>query len=128
GGFEIMASGRPGYRVRVAPGDQPWSWFMLPEEVVVDAELGILLRWISRSGSQPMMRYELRDVTTGPLDPDAFRPDIPPGGGVVEAPDGPPEPVNLASVIARQAAKEARSAIRNLLGGLRGDDARDAEN
>jgi len=124
GGTEIMADGRRGYRVRVGPGDQPGSWLLFPEEVVVDAELGILLRWISVSGSQPMMRYELRDVTTGPLEPGEFQPDIPPGVRVVDEPEGPPGPVNPASVIARQAAKEARSAVRNFLGLIRGDDAR----
>jgi len=122
GGFELTADGRRGYRLRVSePHDQPWSWFIFPDEVVVDAELGILLRWISFSGSRPMMRYELRDVTTGPLEPGEFQPDIPPGTRVVEEPDGPPGPVNPASVIARQAAREARSAVRNLLGLIRGD-------
>ena len=127
GGFELMAGGRRGYRLKVGPGvphDQPWSWFLCPEEVVVDAEFGILLRWISFSGSEPMLRYELRDVMTGPLEPDVFQPGIPPGVRVVEEPDGPPGPVNPASVIARQAAREARSAVRNFLGLIRGDDAR----
>ena len=125
GGFELMADDRRGYRVRVGmPADLALSWFIFPEEVVVDAELGIVLRWISFSGSQPMMRYELRDVTTGPLEPGAFQPDIPPGMRVVEEPDGPPGPVNPASVIARQAAIQARSAVRNFLGLIRGDDAR----
>ena len=90
----------------------------------MDAEFGILLRWISFSGSEPMLRYELRDVMTGPLEPDVFQPGIPPGVRVVEEPDGPPGPVNPASVIARQAAREARSAVRNFLGLIRGDDAR----
>jgi len=124
GGAEIMAGGRRGYRVKVGPGDQPWSWFIFPGEVVVDAELSILLRWISFAGSQPVMRYELRDVMTGPLEPGEFQPDIPPGVHVVEEPNVPPGPVNPASVIARQAAKEARSAVRNFLGLIRGDDAR----
>ncbi len=125
GGSEIMASGRRGYRVRVGgSADAAWSWFIFPEEVVVDAELGILLRWISFSGSRPMMRYELRDVMTGPLEPGVFQPDIPPGVRVVEEPGDPPGPVSPASIIARQAAKEARSAIRNFLGLIRGDDAR----
>jgi hypothetical protein len=71
------------------------------------------------------MRYELRDVVTGPSGPDDFRPDIPAGMRVVEEPDDePPGPVNPVSLIARQAAKEARSAVQSFLGVIRGDSAR----
>ena len=98
---------------------------MFPSDVVVDAELGIGLRCISFSGSQPVLRYELRDVATGPVEPGDFRPDIPAGMRVVEEPDDdPPGPVNPASVVAQQAAKEARSAVKNLLGVIRGENTR----
>ena len=123
GGAEIMTGGRRGYRLQVGSGDRPWGWWFFPGEVVVDAELGVVLRWISFAGDQPVMRYELRDVTTGPLDPGVFQPDIPPGMRVTDESDGPVRPADVASVIAR----EARSAVRNLLDVLRGDDARDPE-
>ena len=123
GGAEIMTGGRRGYRLQVGSGDRPWSWWFFPGEAVVDAELGVVLRWISFAGDQPVMRYELRDVTTGPLDPGVFQPDIPPGMRVTDESDGPVRPADVASVIAR----EARSAVRNLLDVLRGDNARDPE-
>ena len=119
-----MTGGRRGYRLRVA-FDWPRGGLFFPGDVVVDAELGILLRCISFAGSQPLMRYELRDVVTGPSDPGDFRPDIPAGMPVVEEPDDPPGPVNPVSVVARQAVKEARSAVRNLLGVIRARRQRD---
>lgn len=123
-GGEIVSGGRGGYRLRAAFG-WPWGRLFFPGDVVVDAELGILLRCISFSGSQPLMRYELRDVAVGPSGPGDFRPDIPEGTHVTEErADDPPRPVNLASVVTRQAAKEARSAVRSLLGVIRGQDMR----
>ena len=123
-GGEVAAGGRRGYRLRVA-FDWPWGGLLFPSDVVVDAELGIGLRCISFSGSQPVLRYELRDIATGPVEPGDFRPDIPEGMRVVEEPDDdPPRPVNPASIIARQAAKEARSAVKNLLGVIRGENTR----
>ncbi len=122
GGGEITAGDRPGYRLGVA-FDWPRGGLLFPGNVVVDAELGILLRCISFSGAGPDMRYELRDVVTGPSEPGDFRPDIPTGMRVAEEPDDPPGPVNPASVLARQAAKEARSAVRSFLGVIRGEDA-----
>ena len=125
GGAEIVTGGRRGYRLDVTFGS-PWARLSYPGEVVVDTELGILLRCITFSGSQPVTRYELRDVVTGPSGPDDFRADIPAGMRVVEEePDGePPGPVNPVSLIARQAAKEARSAVKSFLGVIRGEDAR----
>jgi hypothetical protein len=123
GGAEIVADGRSGYRLRVAFGG-PWGGMFFPGDVVVDGELGILLRCLSLAGSQPLTRYELRDVMIGPAEPGDFRPDIPQGMPVVEEPDDPPRPVNLVSVVAREAAKEARSAVKNLLGVIRGENVR----
>ena len=69
-----------------------------------------------------MTRYELRDVATEPSGPGDFQPDM----RVVEELDEepPPGPVNLAGLVARQAAKEARSAVRSFLGVIRGGDTR----
>ncbi len=125
GGAGIVTGGRRGYRLGVAFGS-PWAWLCYPGDVVVDTELGILLRCITFSGSQPVTRYELRDVVTGPSGADDFRADFPAGMRVVEEEpdDEPPGPVNPVSLIARQAAKEARSAVKSFLGVIRGEDAR----
>ena len=94
----------------------------IPDEVVVDAELGILLRSVCHAGSRPVSRYELRDVVLG--EQGDFRADIPEGVRVEEEQDDEPSgPVNIparvASLIARQAARDARSAFKSVLGGLR---------
>jgi hypothetical protein len=130
GGAEIVADGRSGYRLRAAFGGPrgsmfgPWEGVFFPGDVVVDAELGILLRCLSWAGSRPLTRYELRDVLVGPAHLGDFRPDIPEGMPVVEESDAPPGPVNPVSAVARQAVKEARSAVNNLLGAIRSENAR----
>ena len=116
---------RPGYRLRVVPGEPAWGvWdrLLVPDEVVVDAELGILLCLVCHAGSRPVSRYELRDVVVG--EQDDFRPDIPEGMRVEEEPDDEPTgpasiPARVAGLIARQAARDARSAVKSMLGGLR---------
>jgi hypothetical protein len=85
GGAEILTDGRSGYRLRAGAGYRPFGWwFPFPDEVVVDGELGIVLRWISLAGRRPTSWYELRDVAAGPVDPGLFRPEIPPGIPVTE--------------------------------------------
>ena len=96
---------------------------MFPDEIVVDTELGILLRWISLAGERPVERYELRDVVVGPPEPGAFRPDIPPGVRVAEEsrdqpPSGPVKPWGL--VACRRPRKPVRAA--EVLGALRGEE------
>ena len=118
-------AGRLGYRLRVAASEPAWgAWGRLffPDEVVVDAELGILLRSVCHADSRPVSRYELRDVVVG--EQGDFRADIPEGVRVEEEQDDEPSgPVNIparvASLIARQAARDARSAFKSVLGGLR---------
>lgn len=117
-----MAGGRRGYRFRVVAGDPVWGGMFFPDEVVVDAELGILLRSVCHAGSSPVSRYELRDVVLG--EQGDFRPDIPEGVRVEEEPDDEPSgpvnvPARVASLIARQAARDARSALRSVFGGGR---------
>ena len=66
GGQEVVTGGRCGYRLRGASDERsPGGWLFFPDELVVDAELGILLRWISLAREQPVTRYELRDVVVG---------------------------------------------------------------
>jgi hypothetical protein len=122
GGGGAMVGGRRGYRLRVAVGESIWDRMFFPDEVVVDAELGILLRSVCHAGSRPVSRYELRDVVLG--EHDDFRADIPDGVRVVEEPDDEPPgsvniPARMASLIARQAARDARSAFKSVFGGLR---------
>jgi hypothetical protein len=122
GGGGAVVGGRHGYRLRVAVGESIWDRMFFPDEVVVDADLGILLRSVCHAGFRPVSRYELRDVALG--EQGDFRPDIPDGVRVVEEPDDePPGPVNIparmASLIAPQAARDARSAFKSVFGGLR---------
>jgi hypothetical protein len=93
-GPESLTDGRRGHRLRVGPIDRPvLLWSLFPDEVVVDSELGIVLRWISLTEERPGQWYELRDVVAGPVDPGLFRPDIPPGMTVTEEASGkPPQP------------------------------------
>jgi len=114
---------RPGYRLRVA-ADEPaggvWDRLLFPDEVVVDAELGILLCLVCHAGSRPVSRYELRDVVLG--EQGDFRPVIPEGVRVEEEPDDEPTgptsiPARVAGLIASQAARDARSAVTSMLGG-----------
>ena len=124
GGQEAVAGGRRGYRLAATSDVKPpGAWFFFPDEVIVDAELGIVLRWIAFAGEQPATRYELRDVAVAAPGPGDFRPDIPPGVRVTEETRDDPAsgPWGL---VARQAAREARSAVRNVLGVIRGEDTR----
>ena len=85
GGAEILTGGRSGRRLKVGAYRPLFGWFIpLPDEVVVDGELGIVLRWISLARERPTIWWELRDVVAGPVDPGLFRPDIPPGVPVTE--------------------------------------------
>jgi outer membrane lipoprotein-sorting protein len=153
GGSHTVAGGRLGYRLNVATDDQPWGGMFSPDEVVVDAESGIVLRWTSHLGARAMARCELRDVVANPAEPGDFQPGIAPGTRVVEesgtaedgpdgdgpdgdgpdgdgpeeAGDGPPPggtPGKMVGDMARQAAGEAKTAVRGLLDLIRGGDAR----
>jgi hypothetical protein len=118
GGAETTVGGRRGYRLRVAADGPILGRMFFADEVVADAELGILLRSVCHAGSGPVSRYELRDVVVG----SDIRIDIPEGVRMTEEPDDEPSgPVNIparvASLLARQAARDARSAFRNVFGG-----------
>ena len=131
GGTETVIAGRRGYRLAVAP-DYPHRIPMYsPDEVVGDAELGVLLGWLTHLGPRTLMRYELRDVTAYSGEPGDFQPDLPPGIRVIEEdPDdgvspGPAAPPSaMAGFFARQAAKEARAAAQGFVDFIRGGDAR----
>ena len=62
GGAETSVGGRRGYRLRVAANGPIAGQMFATDEVVADAELGILLRMVCHAGSTPVSRFELRDV------------------------------------------------------------------
>lgn len=87
GGQEII-NNRPAIRVQaVPPPHQNRRWRRDPPtpvriDLLIDAELGIVLRQVSYAGDQPVVRIELRDVTMRPeVDPfefgSAIAPDLP---------------------------------------------------
>lgn len=84
GGSQAVVSGRRGYHLNVISRDRPWDGMFSPDEVVVDAEFGIVLRWTSFLGSRPVVRCELRDVAAYLDEPGDFVPDLPPGRPVVD--------------------------------------------
>jgi len=88
----VAAGGRDGYRLMATPRPSPVmeqpSWGGTDQaEVVVDAELGILLRCERRSGGQVVLASELSDVVVGPpgaVDPAQF---AAPAGSIVSESD-----------------------------------------
>jgi len=75
----------------VAKGDGWWTAPVLffPADVIVDAELGCLLRLISFAGDKPESWYELSGIGTEPVPAAEFHLDIPPGVRVVEETGNP---------------------------------------
>lgn len=92
GGAEISYRGRRAYQLRVANGGDggrvaPVLFF--PADVIVDAELGCLLRLIPFAGDKPESWYELSGIGTEPVPAAEFHLDIPPGVRVVEETGNP---------------------------------------
>ena len=72
---EVTVGGRRGYRILARAPEPPRTWAN-PEpftliEVIVDAELAVLLRRTQYVGDRPAVRSELRNLTT-PADPAEF--------------------------------------------------------
>lgn len=92
GGAEIIYRGRRAYQLRASRDGDGWHpapSLFFPADVIVDAELGCLLRLISFVGDRPVSWYELSDIDTEPVPAGEFRVDIPPGVRVVEATGNP---------------------------------------
>jgi hypothetical protein len=95
GGTELTYRGRPARQLRVtrAPGAQVPSLgpliFFSAADAIVDAETGGLLRLLSYAGDALATWWELDDISTEPVDPDEFRPHLPPGTRVVEQTGNP---------------------------------------
>jgi hypothetical protein len=137
---ETEVAGRRGFAVRAAAVELPFEDAPWPpdSDVVVDAELGIALRWIVYAGDRQLMRYELRDVAPLSADGSEFTMDVPPGirversdGGLLDELDMPHamrsaiRSAGSAAKAAGSAAKAARGFIDSLrdqlrLAGLRG--------
>jgi hypothetical protein len=116
GGAETTVGDRRGYRLRVAADGPTAGEMFFADDVVADADLGILLRIVRHGGSTPVSRYELRDVVVG----GDIRIDIPEGARAAEEPDDelpePAGPAQVATLLARQAARDARSAFKSVFG------------
>ncbi len=127
---EVTFGGRRAFAVRIVTGASPLSAPFVPSatQVVLDAELGIVLLLVSLMDGKPAMRTEFRDVRAG-ADDDAFVLDVPPGfrvirhdGGLLDEIDMP-EPVRTATRAAGTAARVAGSGItaaKGFLDSLRG--------
>jgi len=111
GGAETTVGDRRGYRFAVA-ADAPMAGFRFSvDDVVADAELGILLRLICHKDSAPVARYELGDVVVG----GDIQIDVP-----ERSPDAPKDEREWSNrLLTRTLTKEARSAFRNIFGGPR---------
>ena len=134
GGNEISYRGRRAYQLSVAQGGNgrlaaPLLFF--PADVIVDAELGCLLRLISFAADRPASWYELSDIGAEPIPADEFRPDVPPGVRVIDEtgnafadaaavmPGAAGRAIRTATDVARRT-NDALSAARSFLDDLRG--------
>jgi hypothetical protein len=109
GGAETTVGDRRGYRFAVAAAAPMDGFGFSVDDVVADAELGILLSMVCHKDSAPVARYELRDVVVG----GDIRIDVPEG-----RPDDPKDELEWTDrLLTRQLTKEARSAFRNIFGG-----------
>ena len=128
---ETEVAGRRGFAVRAAAVGLPHEVEPWPRDsdVVVDAELGIALRWIRYAGDRQVMRYEFRDVAPLSADGSEFTLDIPPGFCVEHSAGGlldelsMPHAMRSAMRSAGSAAKAAGSAAiaaRSFIDSLRG--------
>ncbi len=92
GGAEISYRGRRAYQLRAVKYGEGWQAkprLFFPADVIVDAELGCVLRQISFVGDRPASLYEVSAIGTEPVPDGEFRPDIPPGVRVVEETGNP---------------------------------------
>ena len=109
GGAETTVGDRRGYRFAVAAAAPMDGFGFSVDDVVADAELGILLSMVCHKDSAPVARYELRDVVVG-------------GDIRIDVPERRPDDPNnewqwMDRLITREVKKEARSAFRNIFGG-----------
>jgi hypothetical protein len=132
GGTGTVAAGRRGLRIDVSGPvpvtGRPAIILAPPAEAVADAELGILLRLTSYTGSGPAIVFELRGISPAEPDDGAFRIEAPPGvrviedaGGLLDEADAP-EPVRMAARAVtdiRKVAEAGAAAVSGFLDALR---------
>ena len=131
----VMACGRNALVVVATPradiGHVPGLRSVLFDrlEMIVDAELGIVLRQTWYNGDTQVMRSEFRDVAPLPADGNEFLLDVPPGIRVDHSDGGLLDDLNMPHAVrsamrsAGSAAKTARSAAkaaRGFIDSLRG--------
>jgi hypothetical protein len=80
-------NGRTAVRVFAVPPSVPGfldevAWRMV---LLIDADLGFLLRQVTYARAAPAARFELRDLHVDPADPGDFGVEVPPGIRVVES-------------------------------------------
>ena len=134
GAAELSYLGRRAYQFGVTGRSEDWQvrpLLFFPADVIVDAEIGCLLRLISFAGDRPASWYELRDVGAAPGDPGEFRLHSRPGVPTVEETGNPlvdlgavtPGPAGYAVRTAVDTVKRTTSAVsatRSFLDDLRG--------
>jgi hypothetical protein len=122
---ETQVNGRRGFALRAAadgPGSRKLPWQLKDADLVVDAELGIVLHLATYADDTQQIREEFRDV--GPLSAGGseFAFNVPPGVRVQHIDDwlfdelGLPEGMRSAARSAGSAAKAAQSLLNSLRG------------
>lgn len=127
---ETEVGGRRGFALRVAEGPYDDATQQLQDsDLVVDAELGIMLRMICYAGDKQASLLEFRDVALLPADGGEFAMDVPPGirveefdGGMLDELDMPHAMRSAirSAASAAKAAESAAKAARDFLDSLRG--------
>jgi hypothetical protein len=129
---ETEVAGRRGFALRAAADGLPREvavWPSPDSDIVVDAELGIVLRRTWYDGDTPVMLHEFRDVRALSADGSEFTLDLPrgarvehTGGGLLDQLDMPPvmRSAMRSAGSAAKAAESAANAARGFIDSLRG--------
>jgi outer membrane lipoprotein-sorting protein len=122
---ETQVSGRRGFALRAAtdgPDPRGLPWPLKESDLIVDAELGIVLRQICYVGDAQGLRYEFRDVAPPSADGGEFIFDVPQGVRVEHTDDwvldelGVPAGMQSAIRSVESAAKAAQGFLNSLRG------------
>lgn len=122
--LETEVSGRRGFALRAARpaerADHTSIGRLQEADLVIDAELGIVLRLSQYQGDSLLQRYELRDVAPLAADGGEFSYDIPPGVRVEHSDGGPLDELGMPPAMrsALRTAESAAKAARDLLDSL----------
>jgi outer membrane lipoprotein-sorting protein len=118
---ETEVSGRRGFALRAlrstGTADHTMAGRLRDADLVVDAELGIVLRLSEYEGDALLQRYEFRDVAPLSDDGSEFAFDIPPGVRVEHSDGGPLGELDLSPAL-RSALRTAESAAKAARGFL----------